>query len=210
MSSDDFQPEVPRNTKSRRHKPKWVLDQEAWDKLLHAFSADEVEAARQYEKIRLKLIRIFEWNRVESADERADETLNIVARHLVENRQIDNLPGYIVGVAKNLVKEANKKPKLESLDETTESQLRAGPEPVEPDNRQRCFDRCLAALSSEKRYLIVEYYQDDKRDKIKRRQKLANALGIPLNALRIRAYRIRMELENCINQCLETELARNE
>ena len=213
MSSEYFQPNdssKSSDAKKRTHKPKWVMTQAAWDKLLNAFSADQEEAGRQYEQIRSKLIRIFEWNGVGPADELADETFNRVARHLEEGKEIDNLLGYIVGVAKVIVKEVKKKRKLMSLDETTESQLQAGPEPVEPDTRQRCFDRCLTALPSEKRYLIVEYYQDDKRDKIKRRQKLADEIGIPLNALRIRAHRIRVGLEKDINKCLETEPERND
>src|SRR5262245_50862299 len=129
------------------------MTQAAWEKLLKAFSADEEEAARQYEQARLKLIRIFEWNGVGPADELADETFNRVARDLDEGKPIESLLGYLVGVAKLVAKEARKKPKLISIDETTEDQLQAGTEMVEPDTRQQCFDRCLAALPSEKRYL---------------------------------------------------------
>lgn len=213
MSSEHVQPNDPRqqsDAQRRTRKPKWVMTEAAWTKLLNALATDKDDGGTEYEKIRLKLIRIFEWNGVGPADELADETLNRVARHLDEGKQIDNLHGYIVGVAKVIVKEVKKKPKLTSLDETTESQLQAGTESVEPDARLHCFDRCLAALPSEKRYLIVEYYQDDKRDKIKRRQKLADELRIPLNALRIRAHRIRMGLEKDINKCLETEPERND
>jgi DNA-directed RNA polymerase specialized sigma24 family protein len=74
----------------------------------------------------------------------------------------------------------------------------------------QCFDKCLEGLSSERRFLIVEYYQQERRDKIDRRQKLAERLGIPQNALRIRAHRIRVALENCITECLEAAAGRNE
>lgn len=210
LSSDDFQPNDPPDQSNAKSKPKWVMTKEAFDKLLNAFSSDRDEAAKLYERTRLKLCRFFEWKGVGPADELADETLDRVARHLDEGKQIDNLIGYIVGVAKLVYKEAIKRRTLVSLEDAPESLRKAEPERVEPDLRQQCFDRCLAELSSEKRYLIVEYYQHDKRDKINRREKLAAELGIPMNALRIRAHRIRMGLEQRIKECLKSGEDRND
>jgi hypothetical protein len=51
--------------------------------------------------------------------------------------------------------------------------------------------------------LILQYYSDDKREKIDRRLSLARRLSIPLNALRSRAQRIRNRLEECVNGCLK-------
>lgn len=213
MSSDDFQPEVPPNKsddKRKTRKPKWVLTEAAFNKLLSVLATNGDDGGEEYERIRLKLLRIFEWNRVGPVDELADETFNRVARHLLEGKEISNPIGFIVGVAKVIAGEVRRKRKPVSLDDVTEVQQQIEPEPVEPNPRQSCFDHCLAELPSEKRYLIVEYYKHEKGDKIKRRQKLADELGIPMNALRIRAHRIRMGLEKCIIKCLETGLARND
>jgi hypothetical protein len=49
---------------------------------------------------------------------------------------------------------------------------------------------------------VLQYYQEEKRAKIEHRKRLAERLGIELNALRIRAYRIRAELYECIRLCL--------
>src|SRR6185295_14660850 len=151
--------------------------QVAFDKLLSSFSPDRDEAGQQYERTRVKLCRIFEWYSVGPADELADETFNRAARRIDEGQKIDNLPGYIVGVAKIIVKEVKKKHQPISLDDAPDNQQQTAPEPVEPDARQECFDRCLDELSREKRDLIVEYYQQELRDKITRRQKLAERLG---------------------------------
>jgi len=186
------------------------MTQAAFDKLLSSFAADRNDAGEQYERVRTKLFRVFEWHAVGPADELADETFNRVARRIDEGQQIDNLPGYIHGVAKIICKEVQKKHPPISLDEAPENQQQTTPEPVEPDTRHECFDHCLGLLSREKRDLIVEYYQQELRQKITRRQKLAERLGIPLNALRIRAHRIRMTLETCITQCLEMNQGRNE
>ena len=215
MSSHDFQPNDPRDKTDAKsetdEKPKWVMTQKAFDKLLNAFSPDREEAGKQYERVRLKLFRLFEWQALGSADELADETFNRVARRMDEGQKIDNLIGYIYGVARIVCKEVRKKPVPISLDDTSENQRPvAAPETTEPDARLRCFDQCLDKLSGEKRRLIVDYYQYEGRDKIKWRQKLADQLGIPLNALRIRAHRIRMTLENCITKCVESYLVRND
>jgi hypothetical protein len=69
---------------------------------------------------------------------------------------------------------------------------------VEPDEgvslreqRLECLDCCLHELKPEQRELVVEYYRDAKRQKIDRRRELAARLGISMNALGIRAWRIR-------------------
>jgi hypothetical protein len=49
----------------------------------------------------------------------------------------------------------------------------------------------------------MQYYQDEKRDKIDHRKGLAERLGIPLNALRSRAQRMRDRLEKCVSECVE-------
>lgn len=213
LSSNNPQPNDLRDksdAKRTHHKPKWVMTQTAFDKLLNGFSLDRDEAGRQYERTRTRLFRVFEWSAVGPADELADETFNRVARRIDEGQKIENLIAYIVGVAKIVCKEAQKKYLPVSLDDAPETRHRITPEPVEPDVRMQCFDHCLEGLTSERRFLIVEYYQQERRDKIDRRQKLAEHLGIPQNALRIRAHRIRMALENCITQCLEAASGRND
>jgi DNA-directed RNA polymerase specialized sigma24 family protein len=57
-------------------------------------------------------------------------------------------------------------------------------------------------LPVESLQLILQYYSDEKREKINRRLAMAERLGIPLNALRSRAQRIRNRLEECVNGCL--------
>jgi DNA-directed RNA polymerase specialized sigma24 family protein len=61
--------------------------------------------------------------------------------------------------------------------------------------------QCLRELPSDSRRLITEYYRDEKRQKIDNRLSLANRLGIPLNALRSRAQRVRDKLERCVIRC---------
>ena len=65
-----------------------------------------------------------------------------------------------------------------------------------------CFEHCLKQLSSENQELVIQYYQTEKRAKIDNRIALANRLGVTLNVLRVRVYRLRATLEDCIGKCL--------
>jgi hypothetical protein len=49
--------------------------------------------------------------------------------------------------------------------------------------------------------LISRYHETEGMDKA-RRKALADSLRLPMNALRIRAYRVRVGLENCVESCL--------
>jgi DNA-directed RNA polymerase specialized sigma24 family protein len=75
---------------------------------------------------------------------------------------------------------------------------------MEQDPRVVCLDRCLESLPPQNRYLIVNFYEEEKRAKIELRQDLADRLQISINALRIRAHRIRVSLEECISTCLQS------
>ena len=199
------------STGETQDKQKWRMTSQAFDKLLAALAPDREEAGREYERIRAKLIRFFEWRTAVPGDDWADETFNRVARRIDEGKFIDDVIAFIFGVARHVCQEAirerDKEP--DPLDETHGSRYAPAPDPVEPDEREVCFDRCMEKLLPDNRGLILEYYQEERRAKIQLRQGIAKRLGIPLNALRIRAHRIRMSLEKCIRECLETQQPRN-
>lgn len=64
-----------------------------------------------------------------------------------------------------------------------------------------CLERCLGKLQPEDRELILDYYRSEQRIKIERRSELATRLGLTMNALSIRACRIRGKLEICVSTC---------
>jgi DNA-directed RNA polymerase specialized sigma24 family protein len=182
----------------------WTLTQQAFEKLLASFSADRDEAGRQYEVIRTKLVRFLQSRLIDSAEERADDTINRVARRIDEGQKIDNLVGYMYRTAYLVFLEATKEPTVEELDPERAPSITDEPsfEDSEWELRLRCFDNCLDKLTAANRELILGYYQEEGRAKIEFRKQIADRLSIPLNALRIRAHRLRMGLEGCINDCL--------
>ena len=73
---------------------------------------------------------------------------------------------------------------------------------AERERRFECFERCLGELSHEARSFIVSYHRQEKGEKIRGRRLQAEGLGVSLNALRLRASRIRSGLERCVGECL--------
>jgi DNA-directed RNA polymerase specialized sigma24 family protein len=183
--------------------PKWALTTEALDKLLAHFSDNREEAGAKYESMRSKLVRYFEWRMCPLPEDLADETINRVARRIDEGEDIFNLPGYFLTVARLVFMESLRDRNRTSvpLDEISEVSAEQPQEDEQKELRLRCLDDCLNELPIESRTLILTYYHDERRAKIERRKQLAVGLGIPLNALRIRAHRIRMLLEKCVRDC---------
>jgi hypothetical protein len=69
------------------------------------------------------------------------------------------------------------------------------------EKRLDCLERCLGTLPLADRELILEYYQGEQRAKIEHRSRLAAGAGLTMNALSIRACRIRNRLETCVDAC---------
>jgi DNA-directed RNA polymerase specialized sigma24 family protein len=122
---------------------------------------------------------------------------------LEDGQTIRDIYTYCQGVARLVALEAFKK--AENRQVSLEELHAVSVAPVLPKNdsvQQKCFARCLNDLPDESRQLILQYYEDDKREKINNRQVIADRLGIPLNALRSRVQRLRDRLERCITDCL--------
>jgi RNA polymerase sigma factor (sigma-70 family) len=174
------------------------ITQEAFDQLLGWLDADRDNAARKYETIRQRLIKIFTCRGCPEADDLADETINRVTSKVAQIR--GNYSGepalYFYGVAQKI--------HLEYLRQNRPRSTQPPPITVENDeNEYECLETCLQKLPEDNRNLVIQYYQETKRAKIEHRRKLADGLGIAVNALRIRAHRIRMQLQKCVLQCLE-------
>ncbi|MEW6734893.1 MAG: sigma-70 family RNA polymerase sigma factor [Acidobacteriota bacterium] len=179
-----------------------VLTGGAFKRFLSCLDADTERAGEKYEAIRRKLVKVFDWRGAHFPEECADETINRIIRKLESGETIHDIPTYCYGIARLVFLETLKKPsnRKVSLDEL--NSVAAPPLQEEENAQQECFERCLGKLPIETRQLILQYYQDERRDKINNRQALADRLGIPLNALRSRVQRIRDKLEQCITNCL--------
>jgi RNA polymerase sigma factor (sigma-70 family) len=163
----------------------------------------------RYLEMHRRLVAYFDRRNRPAADELADETLNRVARTLDQSGVIATRPParYCYVVARFvLLEDLRRERRHVELDETKPIlDVRAGRGEVTAraphEERLDCLDRCLEQLRPEQRTLIVDYYRDSRRQKIERRRELADRLGISMNALAIRACRIRDALLTCLQGC---------
>jgi DNA-directed RNA polymerase specialized sigma24 family protein len=175
----------------------WVLTQESFEALLTWLDSNRDIAGQKYEQIRTRLIKIFACRGCNESEDLADETINRVTHRLREiGATFTGEPAlYFFGVANKVYLEYLRKRPTPSLPMATESS-------EEAELQSQCLDRCIGQLTLVNRELVLQYYQENKRAKIEHRKHLADHLGIAVNALRIRAHRIRRSLQNCVEECL--------
>ena len=187
-------------------RQKWSLTQTAFDSLLACLDSDRDIAADRYLRMRRDLVRLFEWRGCSTPDEYADETINRCARKIQEGEEIRDLATYSIGVARMLLREMcrDRSRQARSLDEIREPCV---PPEMNGDleHRVEALRQSLEELSHDDRFLILNYYEGDKSDKIKSRKMLSELLGIGASTLRMRAMRIREKLQLCTQNYMQTQ-----
>jgi DNA-directed RNA polymerase specialized sigma24 family protein len=179
-------------------KKNWLLSQESFDALLDWLDRDREQAGHKYEEIRQRLITIFTCRKCHEADLLADETINRVTSKLgdVKPEFTGDPARYFYAVANKvyLENQRSKPPQPPPLS-AVDSKL--------VETEYACLEECLGKLSDENRELVLEYYREEGIAKIENRRQLSERLGIGPNALRIRAFRIRASLLDCVKRCVE-------
>jgi DNA-directed RNA polymerase specialized sigma24 family protein len=184
-----------------------VPTQAAFTHLLVWLDNGQESGGATYLEMRRRLVWYFRRKGCTTPDDLADNTLNRVARRLEEEGTISDAPArYCYIVAKFVF--------LEHLRQV--GQLRTGlaeaaraPEAEAPtddeERRLQCLDRCLQQLSADDQALILEYYRGSQRERIDGRKALAARLSLSMNAVAIRACRIREKLVGCLRNCCGDE-----
>ena len=179
--------------------------QELFDSLLGWLDHDRQKAGDKYLSIRRGLVKIFTCRGCPDADGLADKAIGRVMSKVkvISPTYVGDPALYFYGVAQNVYLEERRKP---PVDESIRLEiLPSYVPPLDEDLEQQynCLEKCMEQLSANSRRLVLEYYENEKGAKISNRKRLANDLGIALNALRIRAHRIRVQLQHCMEACLE-------
>lgn len=190
-------------------KRDWKLSPSAFRELLRWLDEGTESDGRRFLEMRERLVSYFDRKNCLAPDELADETLNRVARRLEEEGAIEteNAARYCYIVARFVFMEYLR---AQEKDEAVRSEIRresSDPQEEENDREIReqllaCLDECTGKLDATNRELILSYYVGKERVKIENRRALASKLGITMNALSIRACRIREKLEVCVRQCV--------
>lgn len=179
-----------------------VINQESFDLLLGWLDRNRETAGQKYEKIRQRLIRIFLGRGCPEAEELADETINRVTQKLpqVAAAYVGEPTLYFYGVANKIHLEWLRKQK--KMTRVPLSEREASVETESDTSEYECLQSCLETLPADQRRLIVEYYRDEKTAKIEKRREMAEKFGININALQVKAFRIRARLKECLQKCL--------
>ncbi len=186
-----------------------ILTKEAFDDLMTWLGSNGEVPGEKYEHIRQSLVQLFVWNECSDAEDLADEAFNRVTRKVSE-LMIDYSGDpalYFYGVAKKMLQERRRQDNLRR-----ESQLDSrlstynnhqSNNSHEIDQKFECLEKCIQELLPENRELIINYYQHEKRAKIDFRREIAVEMGIDVGSLRVKAFRIRASLQQCIKKCMD-------
>jgi DNA-directed RNA polymerase specialized sigma24 family protein len=195
------------------------LGRENFEELLGWLDPDRERASATYEKIRQRLIRIFVVRSCADAEELADEVINRVGSGIkhIKSSYVGDPSLYFYAVAQKVHYEyLPRNVSRLSTDTDPDAMLESGTLSLSSSGTElssdaelsfRCLDKCLESLTSENRELISRYYQEERHATIENRKLLASELGMPVNALRVRAHRIRMSLHQCVQHCIEKQRA---
>jgi DNA-directed RNA polymerase specialized sigma24 family protein len=195
----------------------WTLTEAAFERLLAFLDPDRDRAGDAYERVRQKLMKFFQWRGCARAEECTDLTINRVARRIDEGAtvHVTNPYLYFHGVALNVLKEYWREPgrdplPIDALPASGQPSIAAVDPIDEAAGRQdaarriECLAECLGALAADERRLLTDYHRESRGPRIDHRKQLAGTLGIPLNALRIRVFRIRVVVQACVTRCTGT------
>lgn len=182
-----------------------MLEGNDFEVMLTWLDFDRDKAGEKYETIRRGLIEVFRCRGCWEPEDLADETINRVARKVKDLDKIysGDPARYFFGVAKNLLREYYRR-----------ASRREAPviPPAQPDDleeRHRCLDECMDNLRADHRSLILEYFSLEKQQRIDNRKELGRGLNTTPHALRVRVYRIKEGLADCVKRCIEQNPKRN-
>ncbi|MFN0118992.1 MAG: RNA polymerase sigma factor [Blastocatellia bacterium] len=179
-----------------------LITQEGFDRFLSCLDADRDRAGAEYERLRGRLVLYFQCRDITQAEECADEAINRVILKLDAGETVREPAQYIFGIARMILLESARR---QMRHEAIEGDLPGVAAPAAEDDalqtRMECLRHCLERQTPDNRELIMRYYEEEKRDKINLRRELATRFGIDMNALRVRASRLRDALQDCVRKC---------
>ncbi len=183
-----------------------LMSSEAFEALLDRLDSDPKEAVEKFQALRRRLVKLFEVRGARFPEDLADETISRVALKLSQGVDIEAEDPfrYFCGVAFMVFKEVARERGRE-LSAMEDLRYHPAQEEAETDRRLPLLQGCLEDLTEGNRELILGYHQGEKRARIEKRRQMAELMDLSATALRLRAHRIRLDLENCVERQLPGE-----
>ncbi len=195
-----------------------AMGPDAMNRMLALLHEDPGRAEQEFNTLRRKLVKFFEWRGCSMPDDLADESIYRVASQLGEGLviQASQPRCYFYGVARNVLHEywdsARKEVgEIDGIGQTPH--LSVDPDEVaereaERSRRERLIDRiesCMNGMPGESRTILMEYFCRTGHDKIVARNQMAQRMNISINALRLRVLRLKQDLRRCLDACANEE-----
>lgn len=181
----------------RPRKEPFVLHQQAFDSLLLALAPDRHAASQEYERLRARLVRFFDWQGAAEPEQLADISLDRLAMKLHRGEQILDLRNYLHGIARMVLREWRSRQQREDslMERAVHGLNEAAPEP-ETEELFEALEAVLADLPAAQRAMMLRYYSAASHaEQVALRLSMAAEIGISANALRNRMLRLRMDVE---------------
>ena len=180
-----------------------TVAKDPFDELLDWLDPDREIAGRKYETIRAGLIRLFISHGISDGAFYADETIDRVQKRVPDIRPtfVGEPARYFTGVARNIVREA-----IRNKEVLPEVMPEPGTDENSDDEMLECLKECLKELPQDKHELILDYHLYRGRAKVELHREMAAELSITEGALRTRAHHLRGNLEECVLNCVQKHL----
>jgi len=201
---------MPESSVKQASKAAWRPTADSFQRFL-SFLDNGVESnGASYIEMQRRLADYFARKGCAEPEVLADETLNRVSRRLDEEGsiEIDAPARYCYITARFVFLEQTRTVRTNDrvFDESRlhGHALQNKPDADELEKKEKmleCLDECTSKLDERNRGLILGYYFGNEGVKVRNRSSMAERLGISLNALSIRACRIRRTLESCVGKC---------
>jgi DNA-directed RNA polymerase specialized sigma24 family protein len=155
------------------------------------------------------------------AEDYADEVIERILKQIAEGKNIEDVNRFAFGVAKFVLLESHRRPRTISLNSSgeienengsdgkvflTPRQLIALPEQDGSETQEKeCLKECLQKLPSEKRGMLLSYYEisESSETNIEQRRELAARCKMRVETLYTAICRLRKQVSDCSKECVK-------
>ncbi len=176
-----------------------TLTAESLNLLLAEFSEDKREAAAVYTNLRDSLVRFFALKGDSEPEAAADATLDRTAVKVAQQTPIDDIKKYSFGVARLIFLERLRlSQKEKNAAEDFHHETNKLSNDVVTDDFQ-FFRECFKSLPAKDKIFLQGYFTDAPYEKLTElRRRLTEEVGVSVEQMRVKIFRLRKRLENCV------------
>jgi hypothetical protein len=186
------------------------MSQDDFDRLLQWFGPDRDISAKKYLGAHERLTRLFQLRGCNGPEDLADQVMDRVAKRLDHASPYSGIPdsdriAVLLGFGRHVLQEYWRKRELFGEEFDPDEEPLCVDETVLKETRARCLDSCLGTLPEDDRRLLLQYHEYEPHGKIEHRKAMAEERRTTLNALRLKACRLKSVVADCVKRCCQSE-----